>query len=73
MEFSQCNEERLANLTQPREEACLLNPCNVVAQLVTSEFVTVDTTVIFFSHSDVLDPASDHEKIAGIIHGAQHT
>ena len=40
-----------------REEACLLNPCNVVAQLVTSQPVTVDTTVTFFSHSDVLGPS----------------
>ena len=35
---------------------CLLNPCNVVAQFVTSQLVTEDTTVTLFSHSDVLDP-----------------
>ena len=48
-EFSQCNEGRLANLTQPsrREEACLLNPCIVVAQLVTSQPDAVDTTMTF--------------------------
>ena len=40
-----------------REEACLLNLCNVVAQLVTSQPVTVDTTVTFFPHSDVLGPS----------------
>ena len=34
------------------DEGCLLNPCNVVAQLVTSQPVTVT----FFSHSDVLGP-----------------
>ena len=36
---------------------CLLNPCNVVAQLVTSQPVTVDTTATFFSHSDVSGPS----------------
>ena len=32
----------------------LVKPCNVVAQLVTSQPETEDTTVTFFSHSDVL-------------------
>ena len=36
---------------------CLLNPCNVFAQLVTSQSVAVDTTMTFFSRSDVLGPS----------------
>ena len=36
---------------------CFLNPCNVVAQLVTSQPVTVDATVTFFLNSDVLGPS----------------
>ena len=44
--------------TKPtNQQTCLLNPCNVVAQLVTSRPVAVDTTVTFFSHADVLDPS----------------
>ena len=39
------------------DEACLLSPCNVVAQLVTSQLVAEDTTATFFSHSDVLGPS----------------
>ena len=44
----------LQNRTVHQRRICLLNPCNVVAQLVSSQPVTVDTTVTFFSHSDVL-------------------
>ena len=63
VECSQCNEGRLANLTQPRDarRRALLNPCSVVAQLVTSQPVTEDTR------------QSDHEKIDRIIHCAQRT
>ena len=55
-----------------REEACLLNPCNVVAQLVTSQPVTVVTTVTFFSHSDVLGPSRITRKYlaSSIVHSA---
>ena len=35
----------------------LVEPVYLVAQLVTSQPVTVDTTVTFFSHSDVLGPS----------------
>ena len=42
-----CNRQRM------RKRECLLNLCDVVAQLVTSQPVTVDTTVTFFSNSDV--------------------
>ena len=47
----------LAFLRNNRRIFCLLKPCNVVAQLVTSQPVIVDTTVTFFSHSDVLGPS----------------
>ena len=40
-----------------REKACLLNPCNVVAQLVTSQPATVDLTLTCFSYTDVLGPS----------------
>ena len=40
-----------------REEACLLNTCYVVAQMVTSQRDTADTTVTFFSYTDVLGPS----------------
>ena len=36
---------------------CLLNPCNVVAQLVTSQPDAVDLTLTCFSHTDVLGPS----------------
>ena len=48
---------RESDTASRREEACLFKPCNVVALLVTSQPVTVDTTVTFFSHSDVLGPS----------------
>ena len=40
-----------------REEACLLKPCDDVAQLDTSQPVTVDMTIKFFSYSDGLGPS----------------
>ena len=54
---------------------CLLNLCNVVAQLVTSQPVTVDTTVTFFSHSDVLGPSRITRKqlASSIVHSALDT
>ena len=48
---------RESDTASRREEACLLNPCYGVAQLVTLQLVTVDTAVTFFSHSDVLGPS----------------
>ena len=48
---------RESDTASRREEVCLLNPCNVVAQLVTSQPVAVDTTMTVFSHSDVLGPS----------------
>ena len=48
---------RESDTASRREEACLLNPCDVVAQLATSQPATADTTVTFFSHSDVLGPS----------------
>ena len=49
-----------------------MNPSNVVAQLVTSQLVTVDLTLACFSYRR-LGPKSDHEKTARIIHSAQRT
>ena len=48
---------RESDTASRREEACLLNPCSVVAQLVTSQPVTVDLTLTCFSHTDVLGPS----------------
>ena len=45
---------RVAIRNTDKFEICLLNPCNVVAQLVTSQPVTVDTTLTYFSFTDVL-------------------
>ena len=45
---------RESDAASRREEACLLNPCNVVAQLVTSQPVTVDLTLTRFSDVAVL-------------------
>ena len=49
---------------------CLLNPCNVVAQLVTSLLVTGDLTLTCFSPTDVLGQVGSRET-ARIIHCAQ--
>ena len=51
---------------------CLLNPCNVVAQLVTSQLVTVDTTMTFMSFTDVLSSSRITRKqfASSIVHGA---
>ena len=49
---------------------CLLNPCNVVAQLVTSQLVTVDLTLTCFTCTDVLVP-SRITRTARIIHSAE--
>ena len=43
-------------------EECLLNPCNVVAQLVSSQPVTVDLTLTCFSYTDVLGPSRISRK-----------
>ena len=52
-------------------EKCLLNPCNVVAQLVTSQPVTVDTTLPFISHTDVLGPSRiSRKQLASTMHSA---
>ena len=48
---------RESDTASRREEACLLNPCNVVAQLVTSQPVAVDLTQTCFSCTDVLGPS----------------
>ena len=48
---------RESDTASRREEACLLNPCNVVAQLVTSQSATVDFTLTCFSYTDVLGPS----------------
>ena len=48
---------RESDTASRREQACLLNPCNVVAQLVTSQPATVDLTLTCFSHTDVLGPS----------------
>ena len=50
----------------------MLNPCNVVAQLVRSQPITVDTTVTFFSHSGVLGPSrfTRKELASSIVHSA---
>ena len=41
---------------------CVLDPRNVVARLVTSQPVTIYTTVTFFSHSDALAPSRIKKK-----------
>ena len=74
------NKPKQAKTSQPsqptnqptNQQTCLLNPCNVVAQLVTSQPVTVDTTVTFFSHSDVLGPSRITRKwlASSIVHSA---
>ena len=48
---------RESDTASRREEACLLNKCNVVAQLVTSQPDAVDLTLTCFSHTDVLGPS----------------
>ena len=52
----------------------MLNPCDVDAQLVTSQPVTVDLidTDMLLTHRR-LGPKSDSEKRARIIHSAQRT
>ena len=54
-------------------QTCLLNPCNVVALLVTSQPVAVDTTVTFFSHSHVLGPSRIVRKqlASSIVHSCK--
>ena len=49
---------------------CFLNPCNVVAQLVTSQPFAVDTTMTFFSYTDVLGPSRITRKqlASSIVH-----
>ena len=64
---------RESDTASRREEACLLIPCNVVPQLVTSQPVTADLTLTCFSHTDVLGPSRKSRKTARIIHSAQRT
>ena len=56
VEFSQCNEGRLANLTQPRDAR--RRACWTRVMLLHSW--SYHTTVTFFSHSDVLSPTIAH-------------
>ena len=53
-----------------REEVRQLNPYNVVAQLLTSQPATVDLTVTFISHSDVMGPSriTREEPESSIVH-----
>ena len=53
---------RESDTASRREEARLLNPCNVVALLVTSQLVTVDLTRTCFSYTDVLGPSRISRK-----------
>ena len=57
---------RESDTASRREEACLVNPCNVVAQLVTSRPVTC------FSCTDVLGPSRITRKqlASPIVHSA---
>ena len=41
---------------------CLLNLCHAVEQWVTSQPVTVDTTLTFISYTDVLAQVGSHRK-----------
>ena len=52
---------------------CFLNPCNVVAQLVTSQRDAVDLTLTCFSCTDVLGPSRIAEKTTLIIHWLKRT
>ena len=63
---------RESDTASRREEACLLNPLNAVAQLVTSQPVAVDTTTTFFSHLDVLGPSQITRKqlASSFVHSA---
>ena len=60
---------RESDTASRREDACLLNPCDVVAQLVTSQPVTADIPLTLRRFG----PKSDHEKKARIIQCAQRT
>ena len=53
---------RESDTASRREVACLLNPCNVVAQLVTSQPVTVHLTLTCFSYTDVLGQVGSLEN-----------
>ena len=53
---------RESDTASRREEACLLNPCYVVAQLVTSQPDTVDMTLTYFSAHRRLGPKSDQRE-----------
>ena len=48
--------------SSPSHKQKNLNPCSVVAQLVTSQLVTVDLTLTCFSHTDVLGPSRTVRK-----------
>ena len=64
---------RESDTASRREEACFLNPCIVVAQLVTSQPAIVDLTLTCFSYTDVMGPSRISVKTARIIHSAWRT
>ena len=55
-----------------REEVCLLNSCDVAAQLLTSQPIKEDLTMTFISHSDVLGPSQIRKKklASSVVHSA---
>ena len=55
-----------------REEACKLNPCVVVAQLLTSQLATVVLTMTDITHLDVLRPSriTRKEPEIHVVHNA---
>ena len=63
---------RESDTASRREEACLLNPFNVVAQLVTTAcYSGLDTDMLLVQRR--VGPKSDHEKTTRIIHCAHRT
>ena len=71
--FHRLRSPRESDTASRREEACLLNLCNVVVQQVTSQPDAVDTTLTCFSHLDVLGPSRIAEETILIILCAQRT
>ena len=63
---------RLKAKVNIRVRICWLNPCNVFAQLVTSQPIAVDTTPTCFSYTDVLGPSRITRKqlASSIVHSA---
>ena len=52
-----CQQKSKSKKKQKQNKNCLLNPCNVVAQLVTSQPDAVDTTMTFMWYTDVMGPS----------------